>query len=405
MAESCKKGYCNSSPDGLGNESRKIPSKVVQRLQELVAQPDAFTAILKAAAHSDPALADKLMAPILEELELKATQEAIPPAKRSLLPPGLSAGAHEAADPAKVHTTSSLMLPGLVLPPTLTPMAVVPQRMVQCPASATPDLAPTQRQPPIGAPPFAVPKQRARQSTTPSPQPVASTHGNVQETRRHTLVLAYLPKCASERDVCAKLDQALRTQHAVQKCRIVRDERGASACYGFFEFRDTATMERVMEICTTGRIVMDDHTGHAWHIRASRSKRATVGGPSRRHRGRRGGGKIEGSTVEPPSTPDAKHADPEFEDAQTLECTWSSPDSSASFQTMEHASAAAASNAIRMPKMLLELAAATASGENPYFQQQMHAIADDVTMPYAGVPWELVAASHLISYNPPSWLY
>lgn len=118
-----------------------------------------------------------------------------------------------------------------------------------------------------------------------------------QETaRRQTLVLAYLPRFATESDISAAVDRALGINNCVARGRIVRDNEGTSACYGFFEFINPSIATDGFEACRRGEIVIDDKSGHTWHLRASWAKRATVAADasaraSRRVRGCCGGRK------------------------------------------------------------------------------------------------------------------
>jgi len=107
--------------------------------------------------------------------------------------------------------------------------------------------------------------------------------------RRRTLVIAYLPRNASESDVA----EALGRFSTVSRVRVAREESGASRCYGFVEFADEASTEKAFAACRYGRVVLDDDAGHTWHLKASRSKRATAGPPSRRRRGARGKGQSQ----------------------------------------------------------------------------------------------------------------
>ncbi|CAK0814664.1 unnamed protein product [Prorocentrum cordatum] len=110
--------------------------------------------------------------------------------------------------------------------------------------------------------------------------------------RRMTLVLAYFPRGASDGAICSALDAALGEMSTVRRCRVVRDREG-NGLYGFFEFQDPETAESALAACSRGSVVLSDEGGHMWHLRASRSERATVANSessaARRRRGRRGG--------------------------------------------------------------------------------------------------------------------
>ncbi|CAK0803430.1 unnamed protein product, partial [Prorocentrum cordatum] len=110
-----------------------------------------------------------------------------------------------------------------------------------------------------------------------------------KEARRMTVVLAYFPRRASDADLRSALDAALGRAQTVRRCRVVRDQEG-NGLYGFFELREAETTEAALAACARGAVVLKDEHGHTWHIRASRSERATVGsgdaGSRRRHRGR-----------------------------------------------------------------------------------------------------------------------
>jgi len=107
-----------------------------------------------------------------------------------------------------------------------------------------------------------------------------------------TLVLAYFPRGASDTAICSALDAALGEMSTVRRCRVVRDREG-NGLYGFFEFQDPETAESALAACSRGSVVLSDEGGHMWHLRASRSERATVANSessaARRRRGRRGG--------------------------------------------------------------------------------------------------------------------
>lgn len=108
-----------------------------------------------------------------------------------------------------------------------------------------------------------------------------------------TVVLAYFPRRASDEELCSALDAAVCRNNTVRRCRVVRDQEG-NGLYGFFEFQDSEAMEAALAASARSAVVLKDERGHAWHIRASRSERATVGssagaGSARRRRGRRGG--------------------------------------------------------------------------------------------------------------------
>jgi len=112
--------------------------------------------------------------------------------------------------------------------------------------------------------------------------------------RRQTLVLAYLPRFATESHISAAVDSALGRKLCVARARIVRDSEGTSACYGFFEFANPALATDAFDACRRGQVVIDDASGHTWHLRASRANRATVRADAaartgRRARGCRGG--------------------------------------------------------------------------------------------------------------------
>lgn len=261
-----------------------LPLRVVQRLQQLVAQPDIAAAVLKVASE-DPNLSSKLLVPILADEHASQVGRFLDGDDAESLQDVESEVKQALADDTPVSRH-----PGA--PPGLD-AALEPALRADCHAASLP-LA--QRQPPIGAPrmtPAGAPRQTLPlNASATAHDPGAEAEGACpQAQKRNTLVLAYLPKSASEMDVCRKLDQALRATNSIRRCRIVRNDKGESACYGFFEFWDSSTVERVLSICSAGRIVMDDQAGHAWHIRASRSKRATVASPRGRHRGRRGGAK------------------------------------------------------------------------------------------------------------------
>jgi len=93
--------------------------------------------------------------------------------------------------------------------------------------------------------------------------------------RRMTLVLAYFPRSSSDKDICSALDVALGKANTVRRCRVIRDEEG-NGLYGFFEFQDPEAAESALAACSRGSVVLVDERGHAWHVRASRSARATV---------------------------------------------------------------------------------------------------------------------------------
>lgn len=115
-----------------------------------------------------------------------------------------------------------------------------------------------------------------------------------EEVRRRTLLIAYFPRSAQEDDIA----RAFAGTAALARGRIARDTAGASRCFGFFEFGDEDAAEVALTACREGRIVLDDEFKHTWHLRASRSRRATAkeplgvepgGGAQRRRRGVRGG--------------------------------------------------------------------------------------------------------------------
>lgn len=127
------------------------------------------------------------------------------------------------------------------------------------------------------------------------PQGVFEQKQRQEAARRRTLVLAYLPRSATESDISAAVDSALGVKNCVTRAKIARNSEGTSACYGFFEFTDPLAATDAFEACHRGKIVIDDESGHTWHLRASRARRATVAADAsarsgRRARGRRGGG-------------------------------------------------------------------------------------------------------------------
>uniref|UniRef100_A0A7S4S2J3 RRM domain-containing protein n=1 Tax=Alexandrium monilatum TaxID=311494 RepID=A0A7S4S2J3_9DINO len=112
------------------------------------------------------------------------------------------------------------------------------------------------------------------------------------DKKKMTLVLAKFPRMATEAHIGAAFDRVLCFPGSVTKGRIVRDEAtGDSACYGFFEFATAEIAEAAFEACKRSQVIIDDASGHAWHLRASHARRATVGGApgAKRHRGRRAG--------------------------------------------------------------------------------------------------------------------
>jgi len=109
-----------------------------------------------------------------------------------------------------------------------------------------------------------------------------------EEARSRTLVLAYLPRDAAEDEIAAAVDSAMGKPGCIHRARIVRDRAGTSECYGFFEFVDELTATNVNEACRKGHVVIDDESGHTWHVRASRARRAIVGAETAGRKGVRG---------------------------------------------------------------------------------------------------------------------
>jgi RNA recognition motif-containing protein len=87
-----------------------------------------------------------------------------------------------------------------------------------------------------------------------------------QGKARRTILLAYLPRSATEQDV----------QHALAKAGIsgcvsvnIMREGGESKCFGFVCLHTPTAAKATLEACNKGSIVIGDNSGKAWHIKAS----------------------------------------------------------------------------------------------------------------------------------------
>jgi len=120
-----------------------------------------------------------------------------------------------------------------------------------------------------------------------SPAPDADAmpcQSRAKAARVRTLVVAYFPRSSDE----PELVQAFAGIARVHRARILRDEQGASRCFAFVEFGMETDTNAALAVCHAGRVTLLDEIGHVWHLRASRSIRATAELPSATRRRRRG---------------------------------------------------------------------------------------------------------------------
>mmetsp|Transcript_45865 Transcript_45865/g.109211 ORF Transcript_45865/g.109211 Transcript_45865/m.109211 type:complete len:276 (+) Transcript_45865:50-877(+) len=108
----------------------------------------------------------------------------------------------------------------------------------------------------------------------------------VRELLRRTLVVAYLPRAASEDEV----HQALAEWAQITRLRMPKDTGGNSKCFCFVECATEDEAIKLLNHCRDGKVVMTDAQSGEWQLRASRARRATAVAPApARRRGTRGG--------------------------------------------------------------------------------------------------------------------
>jgi hypothetical protein len=88
-----------------------------------------------------------------------------------------------------------------------------------------------------------------------------------EQRKSKTLLLAYLPRCATEKQV----ETALNASSIGSPCsvKIVRKKDGESKCFGFARFPTCAAAKAALFVCEKGEIVLLDLAGKRWHIKAS----------------------------------------------------------------------------------------------------------------------------------------
>lgn len=94
------------------------------------------------------------------------------------------------------------------------------------------------------------------------------------------LLVNKLPRCCTESDLRA----ACERYASVTLVKIMREEDGTSRCFGFVHFKTVEEAQRVLKVCQSGRFVMDDLTGKAWHVKANFAKGALRPKKNRRPR-------------------------------------------------------------------------------------------------------------------------
>jgi hypothetical protein len=61
----------------------------------------------------------------------------------------------------------------------------------------------------------------------------------------------------------------------IVNCRIMREKRGRSLCYGFVEFADEVATQKALTACRLGEHVLLDEAGRPWQVTANRAHRRT----------------------------------------------------------------------------------------------------------------------------------
>jgi len=89
-----------------------------------------------------------------------------------------------------------------------------------------------------------------------------------EAARRRTLILANFPYHTTEHQISAAVDAAAGTQDCISRCCIVHGSDGKSAGYGLFEFKDTCSASDAFDASRRGQLIIDDESGHTWHLRA-----------------------------------------------------------------------------------------------------------------------------------------
>mmetsp|Transcript_159972 Transcript_159972/g.298478 ORF Transcript_159972/g.298478 Transcript_159972/m.298478 type:complete len:311 (+) Transcript_159972:67-999(+) len=113
--------------------------------------------------------------------------------------------------------------------------------------------------------PFVEKEDVAKSTSTDS-----NSDGCPEREGRRTLLIAYFPRGTSE-DNLQSVFEAFGNVHTVN---IVKDKVGLPMCYGFIRFAKASAAEEAFSTCQTGRIIMHDSTGKAWHLKASWARNA-----------------------------------------------------------------------------------------------------------------------------------
>mmetsp|Transcript_30817 Transcript_30817/g.54725 ORF Transcript_30817/g.54725 Transcript_30817/m.54725 type:complete len:352 (-) Transcript_30817:73-1128(-) len=87
---------------------------------------------------------------------------------------------------------------------------------------------------------------------------------------RRTLLIAYYPRGTTEEGL-RSIFESFGKVHIVN---LVKDKSGLPMCYGFIRFAEASTAEQAYLSCQTGRVIMHDLDGKAWHLKASWAKNA-----------------------------------------------------------------------------------------------------------------------------------
>jgi hypothetical protein len=83
-----------------------------------------------------------------------------------------------------------------------------------------------------------------------------------------TLLIAYIPRCASAHDV----EHVFQQFGTICRATIMREDNGQSKCFGFVRFEKHDVAKSALEACFKGHVVLVDEDFKAWHLKASWAK-------------------------------------------------------------------------------------------------------------------------------------
>jgi len=100
-------------------------------------------------------------------------------------------------------------------------------------------------------------------SSSEKPERIRSNQSHRGASR--TLLIAYIPRHASAEDV----EHVFEHFGTICSATITREPNGQSKCFGFVSFAKHEDAKSALEACATGRVILEDESFKAWHLKAS----------------------------------------------------------------------------------------------------------------------------------------